>query len=305
MIARRTALATLALFAGGARRLAAQTPTLRVGSVLSDGFGEVWYAQDTGFFTAAGLNVEITAFPNGSTSSQAVAGGAIDIGITGPIGLANAVIHGLPLLYVAAGNMYNTAAPTIAFCVSKESTLRAARDFEGQTIAVQGIKDPTHVAAITWFAKNGADVAKIGVVEVPVSQMAAALERGTVAGAILSEPFLTGARVFAKSYDAIGPRVMLAGWFGTADWVRRNIPLAKRFAAVIYQTAAWANANHPASAAILQKYMKISEETLRTMTRVSYAERLDPAAIDPLLQNAARLKFTDRLVTSREVIAQL
>ncbi len=97
---------------------------------------------------------------------------------------------------------------------------------------------------------------------------------------------------------------MLAGWFGTADWVRRNGPLAKRFAAVIYQTAAWANANHPASAAILQKYMKISEETLRTMTRVSYAERLDPAAIDALLQRAARLKFTDRLVTSREVIAQ-
>jgi NitT/TauT family transport system substrate-binding protein len=311
MIARRTALAALALFAGSGRRLGAQpAATLRVGSVVSDGFGEVWYAQDMGFFNAAGLNVEITAFPNGSASAQAVVGGALDIGITGPIGLANATIHGVPLVYVAVGNIYNTAAPTIAFCVAKESPLRTAKDFEGATIAVQGIKDPTHLAAITWFVKNGADVAKISVVEVPVAQMGGALERGTVAGAMLSEPFLTAAtttsaRIFAKAYDAIANRVMLAGWFARADWVSRNTPLARRFAAAIHQTAVWANANHERSGAILQKYSKISDETLRAMTRVTYGERLDPALIEPQLQIAARLKFTERLVTANEVIARL
>ena len=39
------------------------------------------------------------------------------------------------------------------------------------------------------------------------------------------------------------------------------------------------------------------------MTRVIYAESLDSGMIDPTLEMAARLKFTERLVKASELIA--
>ncbi len=292
------------------RLLRAQTSTLRVGAVPSDGFGEVWYAADMGFFTKAGLGVEITPFSNGGAVAAGILGNAIDVGISGPISLANAMLHGAPLVYIAAGNLYLSARPTIALCVSKESPIRSAKDFEGGTVGVIGLKDPSHLAAITWLAKNGADIGKINIIEAPGSQAEPALKRGALQGAVISEPFFSAAladdaRVFGKCYDAIGDGVMIGGWFSTTDWAVKNVTLARRFAAVIYETARWANANHDASGIILKKYTKISDETLHAMTRVTYAERLAPVMIEPQLQLAAKARFTDRLVSGSELIAKL
>ena len=71
------------------------------------------------------------------------------------------------------------------------------------------------------------------------------------------------------------------------------------------QTARWANANHQQSAVILQKYGKFADATIARMTRVTYAETLDPALIEPTLVLAAQEKFTDRLVPARDLIANL
>jgi ABC-type nitrate/sulfonate/bicarbonate transport system substrate-binding protein len=98
---------------------------------------------------------------------------------------------------------------------------------------------------------------------------------------------------------------MIVGWFTTSDWVKQNLAVAKRFVAVIYQTAKWANANQTRSGQILQKYSKISDATLHAMTRATYAESLEPAMINPTLALAAAYKFTDRLVNGSDLIEKL
>lgn len=311
MITRSGFLAAVPLVAASTRWALAQPAPLRVGALPTDGFAEAYYANDMGFFTKAGLPVEISSFHNGGEISAAIVGGSLDVGVSSPISLANAYLRGIPLVYIAAGNLYSSKAPAIGFCVAKDSPLRTAKDFEGKTISVNGYKDPTHLSILAWLTKNGADANKVNVTEIPAPEAGQALARGTIVGAVLPEPFLSAAiasgdaRFFAKCFDAIGNGIMLGGWFTTSDWVKKNPEAAKRFAAVIYQTAAWANRDRERSGQILQKYSKISDATLRAMTRVVYARTLVPEMIDPTLRLAAAYKFTDRVVAGSDIIANV
>src|SRR5579864_6339751 len=74
----------------------AQTPAIRVGGLSSDTFAMGYYAQDMGFFSKAGLNVQMLPFNNGSAQAEAAAGGSLDIGAGEATELANGVIRGLP-----------------------------------------------------------------------------------------------------------------------------------------------------------------------------------------------------------------
>ena len=309
-LSRSAFLATVpALAAAAALPAAAQGTPLRVGATANDTYAEAYYAQDMSFFTKAGLAVEITTFTNGAAVSAAVASGALDIGISNPVQLANAVSHGIPFVFIAGAGQYNTAAPTTVLCVAKDSPIKSAKDFAGQTIAVSALKDITDLGRMAYLEQNGVDASTVKTIELPFAQMGPALARGAVAGAVISEPSLSAGvgggetRVFAKVFDAIGPRFLISGWFTTRDWYDKNAALAKRYVTAIYQTAKWANANHEQSGAILAKYSKINPDTARTMTRSTYAETLNAALIDPMLQLTFKAKITDRLITAAQMIA--
>jgi NitT/TauT family transport system substrate-binding protein len=312
MIARRSFLAAASVATAGALSGIAEAQTrirLRIGATANDAFAEAYYAQDLGYFARAGIDAEVQTFANGAQVSTGVASGALDIGISSVITLANATIRGLPFVYVAGGGMYIATAPTIVLCVARDSPLTGPRELEGKTVSVSGIKDITHLAVVTYLTANGVDPAKVNIIEMPFSQVSAALNRGTIGAGIISEPSLAASindvRVLAKPFDLIGNRLMIGGWFATADWYKKNPAAARAFASVIYQTARWANANHDKSALILQKYAKIDDATLNRMVRVYYAESLDPGMVDPTLDLAAKAKFTERRVRAAEMIATL
>jgi NitT/TauT family transport system substrate-binding protein len=310
---RSTFLATLPMMALTSTVARAQTPlqTLRVGATANDTYAEAYYAQDMGFFTKAGLAVELTTFPNGAAISAGVASGALDIGVSNPVQLANAVVHNVPLAFIAGGALNSTAAPTALLCVAANSTIKDAHDLIGKTIAISALKDSTYLAASLYLAKNGIDPSSVHLIELPFSEMGPALQRGTVQAAVISEPSTTRAviageaRVFTKIFDSIASSFLISGWFTTSDWYKKNTALAKRYAATIYDTARWANAHHDLSGAILQKYAHLDAETTRRMPRCTYTTSLDPQQIDPLLALCAQAKITDRLVTAGEMIAKI
>jgi NitT/TauT family transport system substrate-binding protein len=303
------AVPLLGLAAATASASAQPSPALRVGAVPVDGFAEAYYARDMGFFDKAGLNVDITTFNNGSGTTTAAAGGAIDIGISTVNSIANAVIHGIPYVYIAGGSMYVASAPSAVLAIAKDSAINLPVDFIGKTVAISAFKDGTHLAMAAYLTKNGIDPGKVNFIEMPYPLMAAAVVRGTVAGAVLVEPFVTFAvndvRVFAKPLDALAPEFLLAGWFTTTTWLAANLPLARKFVAVMYETARWANANHAKSGELLQKYSKVDDATVQHMARSVYAERLDAAQLDPTLDWSARVNFTERRVTAKELIARV
>jgi len=308
-LSRRIFIGAALAAAGAAGTARAQdATTLRVGSVPLDSFAEALYAHDMGFFSKAGLDVEIVPFTNGAGSTTAIAGGSLDIGISTVTMMANATIHGLPLVYIAGGALFDDR-PTTALLVGKNSPIAGAKDFAGKTVAVSGLKDGTHLPLVVWLTKNGVDPASVAVIEMPFSSMVPAIARGTVAGAVCGEPFITAgsadARVLALVHESLGKRFMTGGWLASAAWVKANPQIARRFAAAIYETARWANANHARSGEILERYAKIDGSVIAAMTRTSFAESLTPDLLAPSLDWAYKMKFIERPVAPSEMIATL
>src|SRR6185437_8705237 len=99
-------VAALAVLSNAA---AAQIPslvTVRCASNAADDVTPVLYAQRSGLFAKAGLNVELTRMNSGAAVSAAVLGGSIDIGKSSLLPIITAHSRGLPLVLLAPGELW-------------------------------------------------------------------------------------------------------------------------------------------------------------------------------------------------------
>jgi NitT/TauT family transport system substrate-binding protein len=291
-------------------RALAQSIPLRVASTASDSYAEGLYAADQGLFTKAGLNVDLQILGSGAAITTAVAAGAVDIGITNPLPLIEAVEHGIPFVYICAGALINFDEGSL--CVSPDSPIRTGKDFDGKTIATSSLADINVVAIKAWIDKSGGDSSKARFVEIPFAQMGASLQRGVVDAAPIVEPALSVAKragsvrvLLPPMYGVFGPNFMIGGWFCRSDWLQTHRDAARRFVAAIYDTARWANAHGDESAAILAKYAKVDPQVLKTMSRAPYATSLTPSMLQNVLDLAYQYKAVAKRVAPADVIAKV
>jgi NitT/TauT family transport system substrate-binding protein len=292
-----SALMSLVLLGAAVAPLAAQEPLTHVTVVSSpsDSGGEVYYAKERGTFAKYGLDVEIINLTAGAAVTAALASGRYDIGQSNVATIAAAREIGLPFVLVAPGSLYTSKAPTAAVLVPKDSPIKTAADLAGKSVANPAIRDIGTIGLDMWLMSQNVDPASVRVVEMPQAVSTDAIVRGTVDAGVIIEPFYSIAvaagavRVLAFHYDAIAPRFMIGAYFARGDWVQAHPAAAKAFAAAIAETAKWANANHAASAQILSSSLHVTVSP--TQTRVAYAEALDPAVIQPLLDAAVKTKL--------------
>jgi len=304
--ARVLGVAAAAAFVARPRSSSAQAAPIRLACYTTDAYAQPFYANELGYFTRAGLNVDVTVLANAATNAQMVAANAIDVCLADPIQVGHPVNAGVPLTFFAGGSLYTSAHPTTLLVAATDSTIRTAKDFEGQTLAVIGLASISSLAVREWLRQNGASVELVKLIELPFAAMASALQRGTIAGAFLAEPFLSGAtgsvRVLAKAYDAIAKSFAIATFFATRDWILKNRDTARKLARAIYDTARWANEHQSESAAILAKYSKVDVDRVRSMTRVTYATVLDARQLQPVLDVALAYKQLEHRIDANDLI---
>jgi NitT/TauT family transport system substrate-binding protein len=279
---------------------------IRVGEVNTDLYAEGYYALEAGMFKAAGLNVQVTTFATGGASATALAGNAVDVAITNPIALANAITHDVPWVIVALGGVYSSKAPSTALCVGSKSALRVPADFAGKTVAVSSLGNLEQIGFQQWLATNGVDPSAVRFVELKSTQMAPALERGTIDAAMITDPALSfavknGTRVFAPAFDAIAKQFPISVWVASTGWAAQHPDLARRFAQVIYQAGRWANAHHEQTAPILAKYAGVDPGAMGGMPRALYAESSDAPALQKELDLAYRFKLISQPVSAAKL----
>jgi NitT/TauT family transport system substrate-binding protein len=120
----------------------------------------------------------------------------------------------------------------------------------------------------------------------------------------LLEPYLSAAlakgdTVLANIYSSIAPQFLIAAYYSTNDWKKSHPAVARAFAEAMAETARWANQNHAQSAQILERSTGI--HIAPGQTRPIYAETLDPAMIQPVIDAAA----TDGVLTASFPAASL
>lgn len=267
---------------------------LRIATIPIEPGAQVYYAHDMGFFAKAGLDVDIQAMTTGPGIAAALVSNAVDIGFGSVDAVAAIHEKNVPLVLVAAGSdyVYPASSRTTALVVPATSPIQTAKDLKGKVIAVTAINGITHTVAEAWVDQNGGDSATVKFVELPLAAMPAALTAGRVDAVWISQPFLEEAknngRVLVYGFDTVAKHFISTAWLTTAQWANGHPDLVRRFAAVMRQTAAWANANNAASAQILAKYTKADPAVIATQARSHFAEDLSPEALQPLIDVAAK-----------------
>jgi NitT/TauT family transport system substrate-binding protein len=286
-------------------RARAQNERVRIGLGLNDPYMEPFYARDRGMFRNAGFDVELVTLANAATIMQAAVGGAIDVGLGDVIQLSNAVNHGIPLAFFAGGAVYTNAAPTTVLVVTKNSSVRAARDLEGKAVGVVNLKSLSGVSLNQWLRVNGADDAKVTFYELPFAEMGGALMRGTVAAALAGEPFLSEAkndlRWLGRPFDTIARRFYINCFYAKREWLARNKNTAVVLSRTMYEAGRWANDHHAESADIEAIYTKVDAGIVRGMSRNLFSTSLDPQLAQPVIDIGRRYGLIDRPVTFADI----
>jgi NitT/TauT family transport system substrate-binding protein len=279
-----------------ARSLAQQTTKIRVGTMAADFAGEPFYAQEQGFFTKAGLDVDITTLNNGPAIASAIGGGAIDIGYSNVVSLALAYERGLPFKIIFPANMYLATEPTIGLLtVAKSSSIRTAKDFDGKTIGVGGMQTIVPLLARLWIDRNGGDSSTVKFVEIPFAEMfemvrtqrVDAVQMDRTADPNLGDPN-DPLRIIAPTYSAVSTYFAPSVWFTTADFIGKSPDEVRKFKSTMRATALWARAHHSESASILAKYVHQTPEQIGAIPRVVYGTEMTTAMIQPVIDLAAR-----------------
>jgi NitT/TauT family transport system substrate-binding protein len=299
-------VAGLALASSVRPALAADPIVVNVGTLPVDTSAVVFYAQDQGYFKAAGLDVRIQTMASGPVTAQAVVGGAIDIGVANVATVAAARLRGVQLKFIAPAAIAGDATRTDLLMVSKTSTIEKAADLNGKTIGVNGLRDLQELCVRAWTDKHGGDAKTLKFVEVPFSAMGGALEAGRVDAAMPVEPFVSAdratARMLGKPLDGLGARFMIVGWLATDSWLATHADVATKFAGAIAKAAAWANAHEKESAAILVANSKLDPATANTMARAVYGTQLDASLIQPVITGAAKYGIISQPIAASDLI---
>jgi NitT/TauT family transport system substrate-binding protein len=289
----RSLLIALALFIGPSASLAqtAALTTIKVGVIPSEVCGQLFYGIDEGFFKKNGLDVQLQFFTNGAAVTAAVVGGSLDAGLSDLSSAIAAHARGIPITYVAPGLVYSDKAPTFAIAVAKTSTVRTAKDLHG-AFASSGLGNIAQLATEAWIDRNGGDLKSLKFLEMPPPVVQNALTQGTIQASTLNEPWLSdaagnGFHVILMT-NGMAPAYMLSGWVTTKEWAANNPGTLAKFVASVREASQWANRNQKASAPILAKYTKISEDVIGRMRRGQFIETWTNGLVQPVIDAAVK-----------------
>ncbi len=309
MLSRRLALTLTAAapFALGAPRpaAAADAVTLKAGTSPTDAYAEPLYFAPAGMAAKSGITLDVSLYSSSTVTAAGCASGALDVGVADPIAIANGVVQGIPFRILAPGSVY-TGVTTSYICVAKSSPITSAKDLNGATMgSVTLASSVAFVATKSWLAAGGADLSTVKFVEMPYASMAAAIERGTIAGASIAEPFISQlpptVRILANPNDAIGGHYATSAWFTTKTWLDKNPALARQLTTAIYDVARWSNEHQADTAAVLAGATHVDVERARSMKRASFVTSRDLQPIAVSLAAAVKVGVLSRPVTIAEL----
>lgn len=168
--------------------------TVRIGDIKALGTVTPFVAEELGYFEAAGLNVEILEFADGSALAEAFAAGEIDVGLMGIAPTATWYQKGVELQVIASANGGGHV-----ILVKSDSGIESVADLEGKILAEPNLGTVTDTLLRDYILPEaGLDPEEDLIIEsgLKPADMATALYATGEVDAILTwEPYVSQAQV--------------------------------------------------------------------------------------------------------------
>jgi ABC-type nitrate/sulfonate/bicarbonate transport systems, periplasmic components len=135
----------------------------------------LYVAKDEGYFSKAGLDVQIVQPSSQGTVEQLVAAGKADFGISAQEQVTDARVQGLPLVSIATILQHNTS----GFASLADKNIHTAKDFEGKTYGGWGL--PSETATIkALMEKDNANFNKVKMTNIGDADPIASMSKGSI-----------------------------------------------------------------------------------------------------------------------------
>ncbi len=304
------ALTLLALFGQAPAAAPAQPAltTVRVAGVLSDELTPVLYAQKSGLYAKAGLDVQIVPAASGAAVTSAVIAGSIEIGKSSLISLMNAHLRGVPLVVIGGSGVYDPKNPYAQMVVAADSPLNTAKDLNGKVIGVPSLSDLNVLAADEWLDKNGGDSRTVRFVELANSTLGAALSEHRADAAVMTYPFLADVldshqvKPLGAAYSAIADSFLITCWFVSSDWANKHADVIHTFIDVTDKSALYTNTHRAETAPMVAELTKIPVGVINKMPRSVSSTALHLSDIQPLIDGSAKYKLIPQAFPARDLL---
>jgi len=281
---------------------------IKIGVLPNDDMVSVLYAQQSGMFKAAGLDVMLDkSSPNGSAIATAVAAGAYDIGKSSITPMFDAHLHGLNFVIIGTAALYQSSKPYVGFIVPIDSPIKVAKDLGQGPTGVSFVHDLGQLAVYKEIDDAGGDYKSTQFVDLPMTASTAAIESKRVVAAEISFPpaqaaLDTGKVRFIPAYNTFGSQYIFSIWFTTSDYAKKHPDVVKTFARVVANAARGTNSHPKETAPMLAAFSGIPQATIERMPRVTNGTSVYAAGIQPLIDAEAKYGFIAHGFNATEII---
>jgi ABC-type nitrate/sulfonate/bicarbonate transport system substrate-binding protein len=275
------------------------TDLLRVGNAGREAFSFVPadIGKETGIFAKHGLDIEISGFGGDAKLQQAMAAGAVDVGLGSGPGMAF-IVKGAPVKGIAA-----MAGPPLIFAlvIGGDSAVKTVDDLKGRKVAISTVGSAT-----AWLINEvsrqhgwGFD----GITQVPIGENSAriaALKSGAVDGCVVdigsALKFVErgGGKILMRFGD-VAPHFIMHVIFATDQAIAQKPDALRGFLQGWFETIAFMRQNKTKSVAIAMQVMGTDEKTTgaiydELMPMFTDNGHFDPAALAVLARSFVEMK---------------
>lgn len=204
-----------------------------VAGTVGSGSALLWpyyIGKDKGFFTQAGLDLDMVFVPSSAAVQQQLTAGALEVAVgTGLVDPIRAITKG------AAVALVRIDGQTPPYSLLAKPAIKSLKELKGKTISVGGLVDITRIYVEKMLAPNGIQPGQFDMVFAgATSARYAALQAGAVDAAIVLPPFTfrgesAGFSNLGAVMDYVGKTLPFAGIAVGTGWAAAHKSVVQRF----------------------------------------------------------------------------
>ncbi|WP_324273965.1 ABC transporter substrate-binding protein [Blastococcus brunescens] len=265
----------------------------------------IYLGVEQGFFEERGMDVELVPGSGGAAAVPGVVSGDYDFSFGNVTSILLAGSEGLPLRMVANG-VATTGDPETDFSgvvVPGDSAIQDASGLQGQTVAVNNLKNIGEVTIRKAIEDAGGDPSDVNFVELPFPEMPAALQAGNIDAAWVVEPFLTvsrnqGARSVLAPFAEPIEDLTVAVYFTTEQLLQEEPELVDEFQAAMEESLTYAQENPDEVRRIILTYTQVPPEAAEAIALPAFPQEINVESVETVAELMAEFGITPSRPTS-------
>jgi ABC-type nitrate/sulfonate/bicarbonate transport system substrate-binding protein len=246
-------------------------------------------AVDEGIFAKHHLQVTLTP-ASGLISQQINAlGHQFDVAMGTQPDLIRAAGNNLPVVEISGGAVDSPDKPAVLVIAKAGSGISSLKDLEGKRVGSPSLSGNIHLATLNALDKAGVDSGKVKFVEGGVPVLPDQLKAGQVDAIECLQPYANklvsgGGISLGDPFASIAQDATINLWLANKQWADGHRAQVQDWQAAMTDAAQFIQSNDAEARQVLQKYLKLPPEVVKTFPLQGFDSSLKPEELSTWLQ---------------------